>query len=90
MNKKKEIINVGIVDYIICLMCLNKLVLIIVVVKFVDLDNGDILFLKMVFEIMVLIIRVGFSFNVVLILKNVILIVDIIVKVFFIVLFMIV
>lgn len=90
INKIKEMINVGIVDYIKFFICLNKFVLIIVVVKFVDFDKGDILLLKIELEIIVFIIKVGFNFKVLLILKKVILIVDIIVKVLFIVLLIIV
>lgn len=75
-------IKVGIVDYIRLWMWLNKFVLVMVVVRLVEFDNGEVLFLKMVFEMIVLVIKVGLMFIVVLILKRVILIVEIIVKVF--------
>lgn len=47
---------VGIVVVIIFLICENILVFVIVGVRFVVFDSGDILFLKKVFEIIVFVV----------------------------------
>lgn len=61
--------------------CLNKFIFVIVGVKFVVLDKGDILFLKNVLEIIVLVIRVGLYLRVVFIFIKVSFIVVVVVNV---------
>lgn len=80
-----EIINVGIIVYIMFSICLKRFMLLILVVKFVVLDNGEMLFFKKVFEIIVLVVIVLLNLRICLIFRKVIFIVEIVVKEFFIV-----
>lgn len=77
------IIIFGIVVYVMCWICLGSGILMISEVKFVVLDNGDILFLNIVFEIIIFVVSFGCILIVVFMLNKVIFIVLMVVNEFF-------